>query len=91
MLAAVAGGGATGGRTPVPGLIAPSGSVAGGEEPDPLVAGGGFDPTAAGGITNARSFAVEGDSVGGATGGIGDVCGETSLAALAALAALARR
>jgi len=81
MLAAFAGGGVTGGRTPVPGAMAPSGSVAGGDDPELLVAGGGFDPTAAGGMTNARNFAVEGESTGGATGGIGDVCGEISVAA----------
>jgi hypothetical protein len=53
------------------GLIVPSGSVAGGEEPVP--AGVGEDPTAADGITNARFFAVDGDSIGGATGGMGAV------------------
>lgn len=60
------------------GLIAPSGSVAGGDDPPP--AGGGADPTAACGTTNARIFAVDGDSDGGAKAGnpgvtpaIGDV------------------
>jgi hypothetical protein len=70
--------GEIGGYEPAPGwlgLIAPSGSVAGGDEPVPAGGGGGggADPTAAGGTTNARIFAVDDDSIGGATGGMGAV------------------
>ena len=52
------------------GLIVPSGSVAGGEEPDP-VGGGGVEPTAAA-ARRTCGFAVDG-TASAATGGIGAV------------------
>lgn len=56
---------------------APSGNVAGGEEPVPVPGGGGEEPSAACGTTKARIFAVEGVSAGGATAGIGAVNEDT--------------